>query len=114
MRARESIKEVEEGSWTYCGTKKRQGRAGAAAGGRRHAWWLWVTVARLGGAGKSQQGSGERRAGELAAREIAGKGRQAVQQSSREEGERGRLRGLVQNFSKVPGVHCEVIFSFKP
>jgi hypothetical protein len=35
MRARERIKEVEEGSWTRCGTKKRHGQAGAAAGGRR-------------------------------------------------------------------------------
>jgi hypothetical protein len=36
MRARERLKEVEEGFWTRCGTKKRHGRAGAAAGGRRH------------------------------------------------------------------------------
>jgi hypothetical protein len=30
------------------------------------------------------------------------------------KGERGRQRGIVQNFSKVQGVHCEVRFSFKP
>jgi hypothetical protein len=65
MRARERVKEVDEGSWTCCGTKKRHGRAGVAAGGRRHAWRLRATAARRGGAGKSQQGSGERRAGEL-------------------------------------------------
>jgi hypothetical protein len=65
MRARERIKEVKEGSWTCCGTKKRHGRAGAVAGGRQHAWWLWVTAARRGGVGKNQQGSGERQAGEL-------------------------------------------------
>jgi hypothetical protein len=65
MRARERIKEVEEGSWTCCGTKKGHGQAGAVAGGRRHAWRLRATAARRGGAGKSQWGSGERRAGEL-------------------------------------------------
>jgi hypothetical protein len=53
MRARERIKEVEEGSWTCCGTKKRHGRAGATAGDRRHAWCLRATAARRGGAGKS-------------------------------------------------------------
>jgi hypothetical protein len=53
IRARDRIKEVEEGSWTRCGTKKRNGQAGAAAGGRRHAWRLRATAARRGGAGKS-------------------------------------------------------------
>jgi hypothetical protein len=56
MRARERIKEVEEGSWMRCGTKKRHGRAGAAAGGRWHAWRLRAMAARRGGAGKSQRG----------------------------------------------------------
>jgi hypothetical protein len=64
MRACERIKEVEEGSWTRCETKKRHGRAGAAAGGWRHTWRLRATAARHGRAGKSQWGSGERRAGE--------------------------------------------------
>jgi hypothetical protein len=35
MRARESVNEVEEGSWTCCGNKKGHGQAGAAAGDRR-------------------------------------------------------------------------------
>jgi hypothetical protein len=65
MWACERVKEVEEGSWTCCGTKKRHRRAGAAAGGRRRAWRLRATAARHGGVGKSQQGSGERRAGEV-------------------------------------------------
>jgi hypothetical protein len=56
MRARERIKEVEEGSWMCCGIKKRHGRAGAAAGGWRHAWWLRATATRRGRAGKSQRG----------------------------------------------------------
>jgi hypothetical protein len=63
MRARERVKEVEEGSWMCCGTKKRHGRAAAAAGGWRHACRLRATTARRGGAGKSQQGSGERAGG---------------------------------------------------
>jgi hypothetical protein len=33
MRVHERIKEVEEGSWMCCGTKKRHGRDGVAAGG---------------------------------------------------------------------------------
>jgi hypothetical protein len=61
----ERIKEVKEGSWTCCRTKKRHGQAGAAAGGRRHAWRLRATAARRGGVGKSHQGSGEQWAGEL-------------------------------------------------
>jgi hypothetical protein len=65
MRVRERVKEIEESSWTCCGTKKRHGRTGAAAGSRRHAWRLRAMAARRGGAGKSQQGSDERRAGEL-------------------------------------------------
>jgi hypothetical protein len=36
MRARESVNEVEEGSWTCCRNKKGHGQAGAAAGDRRH------------------------------------------------------------------------------
>jgi hypothetical protein len=87
MRAHERIKEVEEGSWMRCGTKKRHGRAGAATGGRRHAWRLRATAARRGGAGKSQRGSGERR---------------ATQQSNREGGEReeddGDLFAVFQKF----------------
>jgi hypothetical protein len=127
MRPREEGKEVEEGSWTRCGTKKRHGQAGAAAGGRRHAWRLRATAARRGGAGKSQQdrASGGRASwwarwcgwggeGQLAVREIAGEGRQAVQQSNRKGGESGRRRGLVRNFLKVKGVYCKVRFSFKP
>jgi hypothetical protein len=35
MRARESVNEVEEVSWTCCGNKKGHGRAGAAAGNQR-------------------------------------------------------------------------------
>jgi hypothetical protein len=35
MRARESINEVEEGSWMCYGNKKGHGRAGGAAGDRR-------------------------------------------------------------------------------
>jgi hypothetical protein len=65
MRARERVKEVEEGSWTHYGTKKRHEQAGTAVGGWRYAWRLWATAVRRGGMGKSQQGSGERRAGEL-------------------------------------------------
>jgi hypothetical protein len=65
MRLREEEKEVEEGSWTCRGTKKRHRRAGAAAGGRQHAWRLRAMAARRGRAWKSQQGSGEQRAGEL-------------------------------------------------
>jgi hypothetical protein len=62
MRACERIKGVEEGSWTCYGTKKRHGRAGAAASGRRHAWWLLAMVARRGRAGKSQRGRASWRA----------------------------------------------------
>jgi hypothetical protein len=65
MRAHERIKEVEEGTWTCCETKKRHGQARAAAAGQRHAWRLQATAARRGGAWKSQRGSGERRAGKL-------------------------------------------------
>jgi hypothetical protein len=35
MQARESVNEVEEGSWTCCRNKKWHGRAGAGAGDRR-------------------------------------------------------------------------------
>jgi hypothetical protein len=53
MRACEKVKEVKESSWMCCVTKKRHGRARAAAGGRQHAWQLRATAARRGGAGKS-------------------------------------------------------------
>jgi hypothetical protein len=52
----------------------------------------------------------------VAARELAGKGRRAGEQSSRENregGERGRQRGPGWNFSKVQGIHCKVKLSFK-
>jgi hypothetical protein len=93
-------------------------------------WRLRVTAARHGGAGKNQHGSGEKRAGELEGQVVglerrgaavkAGARRRgatvggAEQQRNREGGERGRRRGLVCNFLKVQGVHCEVRFSFKP
>jgi hypothetical protein len=35
MRVRESVNEVEEGSWMCCRNKKGHGQAGAAAGNRR-------------------------------------------------------------------------------
>jgi hypothetical protein len=127
MRACERIKEVEEGSWTCCGTKKRHGQAGAAAGGRRHAWRLRATAARRGGAGKSQQGLGERWAGELEGQVVrlgwrgaAGSlgdrqhGGAGQRSSETEGGERGRRWGLVRNFLKVQGFHGKVRFSFKP
>jgi hypothetical protein len=65
MWPREEVKEVEEDSCTCGGTKKRHGRAGAAAGDRRHD----VAASGDGGTtwrdGESQQGSSERWAGEL-------------------------------------------------
>jgi hypothetical protein len=35
MRPCEEVKQVDEDSWTRCGTKKGRGRAGAAAGNQR-------------------------------------------------------------------------------
>jgi hypothetical protein len=65
MRPREEVKEVDEDSWTCGETKKRHGRAGAAAGDRRR------DVAASGDGdttwrgGEKTAGSGERRPGEL-------------------------------------------------
>jgi hypothetical protein len=62
MWARDSVNEVEEGSWTCCGNKKGHERAGAVAGDRRR------DIAASGDGdttwrgGESQQRSGKRRA----------------------------------------------------
>jgi hypothetical protein len=79
-------------------------------------WRLQATAARRGGGEKSQQGSGERRAGELEGQVVglewrgaAGSagarwqgvvGGGAEQQRNREGGERGRRRGPLRNFPK--------------
>jgi hypothetical protein len=69
MQARERVKEVEEGSWTCCGTKKGHGRDGAAAGGQvvgleRRGVAGSVGDCRRGAAGgavEQQRGRGERK-----------------------------------------------------
>jgi hypothetical protein len=80
MRARERVKEVEKCAWTCCGTKKGHRQAGPAAGDRRHVWRLRATATRRGGAGKSQWGSGERRAGKLEG-QVVGLGRRGAASS---------------------------------
>jgi hypothetical protein len=78
MRARESVNEVEEDSWTCCGNKKGHGRAGAAAGDRRRD----VAAAGDGGAtwrgGEKPAGSGERRPGALEGQVVGLKRRGAA------------------------------------
>jgi hypothetical protein len=59
-RARESVNEVEEGSWTCYGNKKRHGELEQLLATGGVTWRLRATVVRCGRAGKSQQGSGER------------------------------------------------------
>jgi hypothetical protein len=61
----ERVKVVEEGSWMLCGTKKSTGELEQLLASGGTTWRLRAMAARCGGAGRSQQGSGERRAGEL-------------------------------------------------
>jgi hypothetical protein len=65
MQPRKRIYEIEEDSRSFCEKKKGRWRAEAAAVNRRRAWQLRVPAARRGGAGRGQQGSGERRAADL-------------------------------------------------
>jgi hypothetical protein len=107
MRPREEGKEVEEGSWTRCMTKRSHGRAGSSGrrpaaqrggfrrrrfdvAGRGKRQWGWASGGqaswRPGGAGRAARG-------QLAAREIAGAGAAggaAVKQRGR--GERKMMR----------------------
>jgi hypothetical protein len=78
MRARESVNEVEEGSWMCYGNKKGHGRAGAAAGDRR----CDVAASGDGGTtwrgGEKPVGSGERRPGELEGQVVGLERREAA------------------------------------
>jgi hypothetical protein len=65
MWPRERVKVVKEGSWTLCGTKKSTGEPEQLLATGGATWRLWATAARRGVAGRSQQGSGKRRAGNL-------------------------------------------------
>jgi hypothetical protein len=64
MQPRERIYEIED-SWWFCEKKKGRWQAEAAAVNWRRASRLRVPAARREGAGRGQQGSGERRAGDL-------------------------------------------------
>jgi hypothetical protein len=128
MQLREEEKEVEDGSWTCCKIKRSHGASWSSswrpaarveATGDGGATWRGGEKARRGRASGGRaiwraRWCGQYGEGQLAVREMAGEGQRAVQQSNREEGERGRRRGLVHNFSKVQGLHCKVRFSFKP
>jgi hypothetical protein len=61
----ERIYEIEEDSRSFYEKKKGLWRAEAAAVNRQRAWRLRLPAARHGGAGRGQQGLGERRAGDL-------------------------------------------------
>jgi hypothetical protein len=61
----EQVKLVEEGSWMLCGTKKNTGEVEQLLASGGATWQLRATAARRGGAARSQQGSGERWAGDL-------------------------------------------------
>jgi hypothetical protein len=65
MRLRESVNEVEEGSWMCCGNKKGTSEMEQLLAACGATWRLRATAARLGGAEGGQQRSGKRRAGEL-------------------------------------------------
>jgi hypothetical protein len=84
MRACERVKEVEEGSWTCCGTKKRHGRAGVAAGdggatrrgGEKPARVRQAAGGRAGGPG----GAGRAARGSWQPERSPARGRRAAQQ----------------------------------
>jgi hypothetical protein len=61
-----------------CGTKKSTSELEELLASGGSTWQLRATAARHGGAGRSQQGSGERRAGELEGQVVKLKRRGAV------------------------------------
>jgi hypothetical protein len=103
------------------GSRRRHGRAGAAAGDRRKAWRLRAMQARRGGAMIGPARGRERRRGRRAGTWHRGErrgggwcsahGRRARRGSdaekTEEEGAGGRRWGLMCNSPKVQGLYCK-------
>jgi hypothetical protein len=109
MRPREEVKEVKENSWTCSRTKKRHGRAGAAAGDRRcdvaasgDGGTTWRGGGKPAGVGRAASGrAGGPGGGVRAVRGSWQRGRSPTRGGGAEQ-QRGRgetkMTGLVRNF----------------
>jgi hypothetical protein len=118
MRVRESVNEVEEGSWMCCGNNKGHGRAGAVAGNGGATWWgrgkpakvRQAAGGRAGGPGggvRAARGSWQR--GESPAR-GGGRWSRAAERKGREEDD----GDLFKIFQKFKGFTVKLDFPFKP
>jgi hypothetical protein len=115
---RERVNKVEEDSRTCCENKKGVGELEQLLAVRRRAWRLRVPAVRRGGAGRGQQGSGERRAGDLEGQVVRLKRRGAAgsararrrgaagcgaeqQRKQRGRGERNMMRTWLEFFKSA-------------